>query len=266
MLQVDNVPPSVSRSGKLIDLFPSGPISSIGNNAPTLAAIMHRGVRLKKVTTKRAKTSPSVAASALAQDFKVNFYTDFIFTSNMLVLTNLHHGTSKPAHRQGPEAQVPMPPSLVSRREKVSSKSTRAQTKCQRVATPPPPPVSPIPVESSPSSPKTQTQQEPFPSQPQEAPQVEEPHPEEPQLEVPQPEDTSADVHEQTINPSGSIIASIVSSIQTSIAPPQGNILFMRLSPMNLFSLPYNYFCFSFSLHSPIGDSSRSTCSSIGIF
>jgi len=63
---------------------------------------MHRGVRLKKVTTKRAKTSPSVAASALAQAFKVNF--DFIFTSNMLVLTNLYYCTSKPAHRQGPEA------------------------------------------------------------------------------------------------------------------------------------------------------------------
>jgi len=71
-LQVDNIPPSVSRSGKPIDLFPSCPISSIGNNAPTLAAIMHRGVRLKKVTTKHSKTSPSVAASALAQAFKVN--------------------------------------------------------------------------------------------------------------------------------------------------------------------------------------------------
>jgi hypothetical protein len=44
----------------------------IGNNAPTLAAIMHRGVRLKKVTTKRTKTSLSVAAIALAQAFKVN--------------------------------------------------------------------------------------------------------------------------------------------------------------------------------------------------
>jgi len=78
MLQVDDTPPSVSRSGKPIDLFPSGPISSIGNNAPTLAAIMHRGVRLKKVTTKRTKTSPSVAASALAQAFKVNFQPPFI--------------------------------------------------------------------------------------------------------------------------------------------------------------------------------------------
>jgi len=36
---------------------------------------MHRGVRLKKVTTKRTKTSPSVAASTLAQAFKVNFQT-----------------------------------------------------------------------------------------------------------------------------------------------------------------------------------------------
>jgi hypothetical protein len=69
-LQVDNIPPSISRSGKPIDLFPSGPISLIGNNAPTLAAIMHRGVRLKKVTTKRTKVSPSVAVSALAQAFK----------------------------------------------------------------------------------------------------------------------------------------------------------------------------------------------------
>jgi len=49
-----------------------GPISLIGNNAPTLAALMHRGVRLKKITTKQTKTSPSLAATALAQAFKVN--------------------------------------------------------------------------------------------------------------------------------------------------------------------------------------------------
>jgi len=71
-IQVDDTPPSASRSGRLIELLPSGPISLIGNNAPTLAALMHRGVRLKKVTTKRMKTSPSVAATALAQAFKVN--------------------------------------------------------------------------------------------------------------------------------------------------------------------------------------------------
>jgi len=75
MLQVDDTPPSVSRSGKPIDLTPSGLISSIGNNPPTLAAIMHRGVRLKKVTTKRTQISPSVAVSTLAQAFKVHFQT-----------------------------------------------------------------------------------------------------------------------------------------------------------------------------------------------
>jgi len=72
-IQVDDMPPLVSRSGRPIELLPSGLISLIGYNAPTLAAIMHRGVRLKKVTTKRMKTSPSVAATALAQAFKVNF-------------------------------------------------------------------------------------------------------------------------------------------------------------------------------------------------
>jgi len=47
----------------------------IGNNAPSLAALMHRGVCFKKITTKRTKTSPSVAAAALAKAFKVeNFY------------------------------------------------------------------------------------------------------------------------------------------------------------------------------------------------
>jgi len=70
--QVDNPPPMVSRSGKPIELLPSGPISLIGNSAPTLAALMHWSVRFKKITTKGAKTSPSVAAATLAQAFKVN--------------------------------------------------------------------------------------------------------------------------------------------------------------------------------------------------
>jgi len=71
-MQVDDTPPLISRSGRSIELLPSGPISLIGNNAPSLAALMHRGVRLKKITTKRTKTSPSVAATSLAQAFKVN--------------------------------------------------------------------------------------------------------------------------------------------------------------------------------------------------
>jgi len=66
----------------------------------------------------------------------------------------------------------------------------------------------------------------------QEAPQVEETQLEEPQQEVPQPEDTSADVHEPTTDPASSIIASVVSSVQTSAVLPQGNI-FTKLIPMN---------------------------------
>jgi hypothetical protein len=73
--QVDDTPPLVSRSGRPIELLPSGPISLIGNNAPGLVALMHRGARFKKITTKRTKKSPSVAAAALAQVFKVeSFY------------------------------------------------------------------------------------------------------------------------------------------------------------------------------------------------
>jgi hypothetical protein len=87
-------------------------------------------------------------------------------------------------------------------------------------------------VESSPSPPDVEIQQAPSPPPTQEAPQVEETQLEEPQQEVPQPEDTSADVHEPTIDPAGSIIASMVSSVQTSTVLPQGNI-FTKLIPMN---------------------------------
>jgi len=89
-MQVDDSPPLISRSGKPIELLPSGPISLIGNNAPTLAARMHRGVRLKKVTTKRAKTSPSVAASTLAQAFKVNFRILLLIPISFLYLLHLY--------------------------------------------------------------------------------------------------------------------------------------------------------------------------------
>jgi hypothetical protein len=54
---------------------------------------------------------------------------------------------------------------------------------------------------------------------------VEETQPTGPQSEASQPEGTLADVGEQTTDPAGSIIASVVSSIQTSTVPPQGNIL-----------------------------------------
>jgi len=89
-MQVDDTPPLASRSGKPIELLPSGPISLISNNAPTLAAIMHRGVRLKKVTTKRAKISPSVAASTLTQAFKVNFRILLLIPIPFLYLLHLY--------------------------------------------------------------------------------------------------------------------------------------------------------------------------------
>ena len=66
--------------------------------------------------------------------------------------------------------------------------------------------------------------QAPSPPQPQE-----EAHAEELQPEGPQPEDTSVDIHEQTADPASSIIASVVSSIQTNTAPPQGNIPFYEI-------------------------------------
>ena len=244
--QVDNTPPSVSRSGKPIELFASGPISSIGHNAPTLAAIVHRGIRLKKVTTKRTQTSPSVAASTLAQAFKIIakpfIYTNLPFASATLILTSfsfLHQQTSASARTKSKGADAPQS----SQQKRKGAKGTRAQAKRQRVATPPPPPASPIPVESSPSSPEVQAQQVPSSPSMQEAPQEEEPQQEEPQLEVPQPENISADVHESTADPAGPIIASVVSSIQTRTALPQGNIFYNITANELILFRSYNPFC-----------------------
>jgi len=50
----------------------------IGHDAPSLAALMHRGTRLKKMTTKRSKATPLVAAATLAQAFKVKILNYFI--------------------------------------------------------------------------------------------------------------------------------------------------------------------------------------------
>jgi hypothetical protein len=69
----------------------------------------------------------------------------------------------------------------------------------------------------------------------QEAPQMEELQQEEPQLEAPQSEDVPADVGDQTTDPAGSIILSVVSSLQTSIIPPQGNVLSSKLLSMSFF-------------------------------
>jgi hypothetical protein len=77
--------------------------------------------------------------------------------------------------------------------------------------------VSPIHVESSPSSPEIHTQQVSSPPQP-----------------APQPQEAPAEVHEQTIDTVDLIISSVVPPEQTSIAPPQGKVLTIELSPMDL--------------------------------
>ena len=70
-------------------------------------------------------------------------------------------------------------------------------------------------MESSPSSPEIQTQQAPSPPQ-----------------SAPQPQEAPADVLEQTADP---VISSVVSSEQTSTAPPQSKVLSTKLSPMDSF-------------------------------
>jgi len=133
-------------------------------------------------------------------------------------LSLLHQQTGKSAKTRSTKASADAPQSNKVKRK--GPKSTKSQAKRQKTTVPfPPPPGSPIHVESSPSSPEVQTQQAPSPPQPQEAPQ---------------PEETSADVHEQTADLVGSIIASVVSSIQISTAPPQGKILSMKSLPMDL--------------------------------
>ena len=91
--QVDDPAPTVSRSGRLIDLLPSGLVSLIGHNAPSLAVLMHQNIRFKKTTTKRSKVSPSVAAATLAQSFKVNSQFSLSYWFHP-ILTLFIHGAS----------------------------------------------------------------------------------------------------------------------------------------------------------------------------
>jgi hypothetical protein len=67
----------MSKSGRPFDLWPVSPISPISYNAPTLAALTHRGARPRKTTTKRTKATPSIVATTLVKAFKVTI----LFTS-----------------------------------------------------------------------------------------------------------------------------------------------------------------------------------------
>ena len=72
----------MSKSGKPFDLRPVSPISPIGYNAPTLAALTHQKIRTKTITSKSklatARATPSAAATTLVKAFKVT--TLFIST------------------------------------------------------------------------------------------------------------------------------------------------------------------------------------------
>ena len=122
-------------------------------------------------------------------------------------------GASAKVKRQGVDA----PQSSQPKRKGIQG--AKAGTKRQKVATPPPPPVFSIPVESSPSSPDVQAQQVLSLQPTQEAPQMEEP-----QQEEPQTAGMSTDVGEQTTGPAGTVTSSAVSSIQTTVVSPPGNI------------------------------------------
>jgi uncharacterized protein YdaL len=72
----------MSKSGKPFDLQPVSLISSIGYNAPTLAALTHQKIRTKTITSKsklaKARATPSAATTTLIKAFKVT--TLFIST------------------------------------------------------------------------------------------------------------------------------------------------------------------------------------------
>jgi len=61
----------MNKSGRPFDLWLVSPVSLIGHNAPSLAARMHQDINFKKMTTKRSKATPTVAAATLAQAFKI---------------------------------------------------------------------------------------------------------------------------------------------------------------------------------------------------
>jgi hypothetical protein len=106
----------------------------------------------------------------------------------------LYQQTGKSAKTRSAKASSDDPRASQTKRK--DPKSTKSQAKRQKTAPPSsPPPVSPIHVESSPSTPEIQTQQAPSPPQPQ---------------EIPQTEEISTDVPEQAVDPTGHSIGSLL--------------------------------------------------------
>ena len=77
----------MSESGRPFDLRSVSPISAIDYNAPTLAALTHRGACFKKITTKRPYATPSVAAATLVQAFKVTTLIILIMLISIYIYT-----------------------------------------------------------------------------------------------------------------------------------------------------------------------------------
>jgi len=128
----------------------------------------------------------------------------------------LQQQTGKSAKTRGAQTSSDTPESSQVKRK--GPKSTKSQPKRQRIApSPPPHPASPIDVESSPSSLEIQTQQVPSPPR-----------------SAPQPQEAAVDVPEQTADPADLSISSVVPPTQTSTALPQGKVLTIELSPMDL--------------------------------
>jgi hypothetical protein len=73
--QADDPVPSISKSGKPFNLYPTSPISIIGYNAPTLEALTFQRTRAKTITFRprlgTSRATPKAAASSLIKAFKV---------------------------------------------------------------------------------------------------------------------------------------------------------------------------------------------------
>ena len=136
----------------------------------------------------------------------------------------LKQQTGKSAKTKSAQTSVNAPrPSQAKRK---GPKSTKSQPKRLRTApSPPPHPVSPVHVESSPSSPEAQRQE--VPSPPQQVLQQEAP----------------ANVFEQVADPANLSMSSVIPPEQSITIPPQGKVSIIELSPMNFILANYNHPC-----------------------
>jgi hypothetical protein len=128
----------------------------------------------------------------------------------LMKLWLLQQQTSKLAKTRSTQTSADAPQPSQAKRK--GSKSTKSQPKCQRTAPSSPPLlVSPIHVESSPSSPEAQTQE--VPSPPQQVSQQEAP----------------ADVSEQVADPADLGTSSAIPPEQPITIPPQGKVFDHRI-------------------------------------